>query len=426
MPATKTIRQKFKSSIRRGTGEAILLMQKYPALDFSKAIIKACLVNYAYDGQSEGSRTDYLLEMITCSKRKNKIRTAILKGLRKEKTNTWALEQLFELATYFAKKGDNEARGAIYKRFYHKIIPGSDWCGQQAIINLDGFEGLKYIAATFGKALAKDPDDLQDDLLISQFQDDNPLIKVRRDLEEAGRQNHYIKIYLDVIDQVETSRKEYVRPVINYALVTERINKKALMPINTLSARELSLEDIKRLADDFLIETDPIKIERYMRVFDKVTYPYDYKPILEIAAGNNKENERLVEFASSVLKNFSGIDIRRLAVKRLTTSKEPQDYLDLLVSNYKKGDHKLLTEVVKNCKTEDSVHFIVYSLISIYTANKTPKCREPLEAIYQRLTCGIHREDIVKILIENNVLSKRISKEIRYDSVPEIRQLAAT
>jgi hypothetical protein len=123
------------------------------------------------------------------------------------------------------------------------------------------------------------------------------------------------------------------------------------------------------------------------------------------------------------LKFFSGSDIREFAIEKLKKVKIPSDYLDLLVSNYKNGDFKLLTEIVARCKNEHDIHSLVYGYINIYEANKTKECKEPLEAIYDKLTCGIHRVDIIKILIENNVLSNRIKNEIKFDSNDEIRKL---
>ena len=73
MTNNKTIKQRFQSSIRRGTGEAHLIMQQNPTVDFSTDIIKASLTNYAYDGQSEGSRDLYLSELIALSKQHDKI-----------------------------------------------------------------------------------------------------------------------------------------------------------------------------------------------------------------------------------------------------------------------------------------------------------------------------------------------------------------
>lgn len=54
-----TLREKFRSAIKRGTGETHLIMMENPKMDFSSDIIKAALTNYAYDSQSEGSRADY-------------------------------------------------------------------------------------------------------------------------------------------------------------------------------------------------------------------------------------------------------------------------------------------------------------------------------------------------------------------------------
>ena len=423
MTDNKTIKQRFKSSINRGTGEAHLIIQSNPTIDFSTEIIKASLTNYAYDGQSEGSRALYISELITLSKKQDKIRNAILKGLETEQKDTWALVQLFDLAKIFAKQGDKEARQAIYNRFFKKIIYGSAWCGYTSIIELDGLEGLKYIASTIGKSLEKNLDDWQDSSIIQHFQEDNPKIKAQHELEKASKENHFIKIYLDNIKRTENNRENHQqkRPIVNYKSVTEKINSKAIVPISPFAAKKLSKADIKKLADDFLNETDRIKLEKYMRVFDKVKYPYDYLPILEIAKSKNKKGDRLVEYATGALKYFSGNDIRKFAIECLSVTKSPSDYLDLLVSNYKNGDSKLLTRIADNCKSEDTIHNIVYGFINIYEANKTKECKEPLEAVYAKLTCGIHRQDIVKILIDNKVLSKQIKQEIKYDSVQEIR-----
>lgn len=278
------IKQRFKSSIKRGTGEAHLLMQSYPAIDFSAAIIKASLTPYGYDPQAEGSRALYLSELITLSKRQDKIRAAILAGLANEQEDTWALVQLFDLATFFAKQGDKTARQAIYDRFY-KIIEGSDWCGYDSILELDGIAGLQFIATTIGRAIEKDPDNWQDSSIIDKCQGEYPAINVRKELEKAATENRYIKIYLDNITQTESNRKksqiQHPRPVINYATVSERINSKAISPI--FRPKELPKADLKKLANDFLKETDRLKLEKYMRVFSMLKYPYDYKPILQLA-----------------------------------------------------------------------------------------------------------------------------------------------
>jgi hypothetical protein len=420
-----TIEQRFKSSIRRGTGEANLIMQQNPAINFSSEIIKACLKNYAIDGQSEGSRAVYLSELIGLSGQHAKIRKAILNGLESEQEDTWALVQLFDLATFFAKHGDSGAKKAIYNRFFKNIISGSDWCGYASIIELDGLEGLKYIATTIGKSIEPNPGDWQDNSIILHFQEDNPDIRAMQELEKASNNNSYIKTYLANIERTQQSRDNYKEParVINYTTVTEKINGKFIVPLSPAGAKKLSEGDINKLADDFLNETDRVKLEKYMRIFDKVRFPYNYQPVLEIAKRKNNKNDRLIEFATAALKYFTGDDIRKFAIEKLRSTKSPSDYLDLLVSNYENGDGKLLTAIAKNCKGDNNIHSIVYGYINIYTANKTIECKEPLEAVYEKLTCGIHRQEIIAILIENKVLSDQIRQEIKFDSSLKTRQL---
>jgi hypothetical protein len=132
----------------------------------------------------------------------------------------------------------------------------------------------------------------------------------------------------------------------------------------------------------------------------------------------------LIEYASGALKYFTGPDIRKFAIETLEHTKHPSDFLDLLVSNFKPMDSKLLTHIARNCKNELDTHAIVWGYVSIYKANKTKTCREALEIIYDKLTCSIHRKQIVQILKDNRVLSKQIKKEIRYDSDEDIRKLA--
>ncbi len=428
MPDNKIIKQRFKSSIRRGTGEAHLIIKSNPTVDFTADIIKASLKNYAYDGQSEGSRALYISQLISLSAKQDKIRNAILQGLATEQKDTWALVQLFELATIFAKNGDVEAKKAIYKRFFRKIIDGSDWCGYASIIELDGLAGLKYIATTIGKSLERNIEDWQDSSIIQHFQTDNSSINAMQELEEASKENHFIKFYLDNVKRTEDGRENYQRPVvsINYETVKERINdEKRRVPIHPFEAQRLTKKDIKKLADDFLKETNRQKREKYMRIFDRIKYPYQYSPILEIVKSKNEKNDRLVEYAAGALKHFSGNDIREFAIEILRKTKVPSDYLDLLVSNYKKGDSKLLTTIARNCKNEDDIHAIVYGFINIYKANKAKECKEPLEAVYEKLTCGIHRHDIVKILMDTKVLSKQIKAEIKYDSYEDTRKFSS-
>ena len=263
-----------------------------------------------------------------------------------------------------------------------------------------------------------------DHWFISNYQDKNPQINVYEELENVAKTNPAVRTYLDIVlkhKENQSNRKKRVK--YSEKLITLRI--KNMQPVNLWSWRkkELSQTDIYRLADDFLKQTQRKRIESYLQIFDMVKYPYDYQPLLNYATFPVKKSDRLVEYACGSLKFFQGNDIRQLALQKLNEIRVPHEYLDLLVNNYKKGDAKLLTDIVKRCKNDDEIHSIVFGIIEIYKANKTKECQAPLEAMYDRLNCGIHRTDIVRILIKNKVLPERIKHELQYESEQEIREI---
>ena len=79
--ATITVTEQFFNSLKRGTGEAYLILQDNPNIDFSDIIIKGAITNYAYDQQSEGSRAVYVYRLIKKVKQKDKIIKAVLTKL---------------------------------------------------------------------------------------------------------------------------------------------------------------------------------------------------------------------------------------------------------------------------------------------------------------------------------------------------------
>ena len=132
---------------------------------------------------------------------------------------------------------------------------------------------------------------------------------------------------------------------------------------------------------------------------------------------------RIKEFAIGSLKYLKSDSIRVFALEHIPKTRNPAIYTDILVSNYERGDCKLLTQVANKFKDELIIESLANSYSEIYSANKTVECKEPLEMLYGKMNCGIHRNKIVKILIENNILSDKIRKEIKYDSYLETREL---
>lgn len=422
MTDTADIKRRFFSSLKRGTGEAYLIAKSNPTIDFSTYILKGALRNYAYDGQSEASRAQYIFELVSFSDKKEKIRKAILKGLATEQSDTWGLTHLFDLVKLFAQQGDNEARQAIYDRFLNNPIEGSDWVGHSEIIELDGLNGLIFIAEKFGKYINKNPNIWKDDSIIRRFQDDNPNIKAFGELERLSETNKFIKLYLDCIKRTEESSKSYVRETQNFKdIIDEVINSKPFLSYRR--TKELKEVELNKIAEELLEEKNKANIEKLLDVFTSHKFPFDSEFILKFAKQKATSKNRINEHAIESLKFLRSDNIRQFAIDNIPKVKRPEPFTDILISNYKKGDHQLLTTVANRFENEHMIESLARSYVEIYKANKTKECQEPLEVLYNKMNCGIHRNGVIEVLIENHVLSEKIKTEIKYDSYLETREL---
>jgi hypothetical protein len=419
---TANIKRQFLNSLKRGTGEAYLLLRDNPKIDFSSHIIKGVLNIYAYDGQSEGDRAKYIFDIISISNHQDKIRKAVLQGLATEQDETWNLTHLFALAKLYAQQDDTEVKQAIYNRFLNNPIEGSDWVGAYEILELDGLNGLFYVGEKFGKYIEQNPDDWQDDWIIRRFQEKNEKIKVSEELQKKANANKFIRIYLDNIKRTKASQdKHKTKPTKYKDIIDEVLNSKPF--ISFRRKRNLTDEEINQVAKQLTSETDKTNIERLLDIFDFYKFPYDSLVILDLAKQKPTNKNRIVEYAIYALKHLKSKDIRNFALDKIQNSKNPIDYSEILVSNYKSGDFKLLSEIADKTKSEHKIEQLAGIYSDIFKANKTKECKEPLEILYNKMNCAIHRKGIVEILIENKVLSEKIKNEIKFDSDLETRKL---
>lgn len=420
--ANANVKRQFLNSLKRGTGEAYFLVRDNPKIDFSNQIIKGVLNIYAYDGQCETDRAKYIFDIISISKQKDKIRKAILQGLKSEQNDTWNLTHLFALAKLYAQQNDTEVKQAIYDRFLNNSFEGSDWVGANEILELDGLNGLFYVAEKFGKHIEKNPDNWQDDWIIKRFQEENKKIKVSEELKKKAKTNNFIRIYLDNIKKTNTSQENYrTKPTKYKDIIDEVLNSKPF--ISFRKKRNLTDEELNQIAKQLIEETNKSNIEKLLDIFDFYKFPSDSQIILNLAKQKRTSKNRIVEKAIEALKHLKSKDIRNFAMDKIQNSKNPIDYLEILVSNYKSGDFKILSEIANKTNNEHKIEQLAGIYTDIFKTNKTKESKQPLEILYAKMNCAIHRNGIVEILIENKVISDKIKNEIKFDSDLETRKL---
>ncbi|MDJ1471153.1 hypothetical protein [Xanthocytophaga flava] len=423
MKTTTRIKQQFLKALKRGTGEAYLILKNNPEINFSDQIIKGALNIYAYDGQSEGDRAQYIFDIISISKQKDKIRKAVLLGLATEQNDTWNLTHLFALTKLYAQQNDSEAKQAIYDRFLNHPIEGSDWVGESEIVELDGLDGLFYVSEKYGRYIEQNPGDWQDGSVIRHFQEEHKDINVYAELNERARFNKYIQIYLDNVERTKASWEKHKKELVHYKdIVEEVLTSKPFISVRR--KRNLTGNEVNQIAERLIEETDKSAIERLLDIFNSYRFPYDSNIILNFAKQKRTHKNSMVDNAISALKYLKSQSIREFALDKVQTTKKPIDFLEILISNYKSGDAKLLSEIANKTNSEYKIEQLAGIYTDIYKANQTKECKEPLEILYSKMNCAIHRNGIVKILIENGVLSDKIREEIKYDCDSDTRTLS--
>ena len=422
------VRQQFRRSLRCGTGRAYLLMRGHAGVDFSADLIKAARTNYAHDKQCEGDRAEYVAGLIELSGRKDKIVERVLEALVQERQDGWGLDQMFSLARIWAGEGNETARRAMYRRYRRKPIKGFAWAGEMDIVELDGLAGLLFIAQRRGAALLADAADYEDSMLVDAYERDHPGVDVYGALRKASRGDRAVGKYLESIRQhkleVRDTKRKPGPKRFSYEQMKEVLDSPGkCAPFRITRARWLTKRDLRRVADDFLRERDPAMLRRYLTVFVFREYPYDYHALLKIAMGRNDRKYQLVERACRALRYFQGEDIRRFAIAKLKVTNRPEDYLQLLVSNYRQGDVRLLARIADRYRSEDTIHGLAHAFSDIYEENSTRECRRPLEILYEKLTCSLCRYSHLMIMHNNGVLSRRILREMEFDNDKETREL---
>jgi hypothetical protein len=373
-----TIRDRFKSSIKRGTGEAYLLIKKYPQIDFTKEILSVAANTHWFDAQSEGTREKYFYDLVNVSKNKTALIEKIIDLLKKERKDTWAIEQLFNLCAMFGKGGIVSARQAVYSQYMKNRIDDTPWLGEKAIINIDRDKGIEF-------------------------------------LTELNKYD-----YKDRIKEYHSKSKK-INFKSTYSLIKRKIDSDQLF-LSPGMAKSINKTIIKKIANDFISEIELNAKLKYLKFFKWVIFPNKYQYLLDVLKKINS-NAFLIEEAVESLKFFKGDDIRQVALKKVKSNRNANSYLGLLINNYQKDDAAWLYPLVKKQNTPDKAHSIIWDIVDIYRKNNTNECRRILEFLYENLACGPHRYDVVKILKYNGVLNKDIQKEIKYDSFIETRKL---
>ncbi|MCX7749668.1 MAG: hypothetical protein N2645_22670 [Clostridia bacterium] len=94
----------------------------------------------------------------------------------------------------------------------------------------------------------------------------------------------------------------------------------------------------------------------------------------------------------------------------------------LFENNYYKSDYKYVETVFNREFNDFDFHSIGLTVLNVFENNRTEKSLPIMERIYYEGQCSICRERCINILIENDILSDKISKACLFDCNYDIRE----
>ncbi len=413
----------FKEELKKGTGSALLIMRQHPASSFAKDIYRACHNNPDYDPQCSGSRAQYLFELIEMLKNKEAFKAKLIKKFNDSREDSLSWQQLFDLMKLFAQNGNKFAKKAVYRKFQYFTARGENYLGDSEIVDLDGLQGLLFVANEKGKWFSAHPEDRDHDCFITSVQEKFPNIDVWKLLCTQARSNKYIKSYVDVIKKYRL-RQVKRQERLSYEAITDLIRKNKGVSIVSW-ARTAKRKDLIRVANDLISEKDEKLIRLRLRAFIETKFPLNYQLLFQFLSSKDKRTQSL---ALQTLSLFKSEELRNLALKNLPKGNFLSEYLGILARNYQSKDAVLIEKIILSTNNDVELHAMGGSSIKeLYLTNNPTKkgIKKVLLDFYERGYCALCRKELIEIMLQYKLLPKYIREEAKWDCNLDIRSLVS-
>lgn len=416
----------FADAIRKGLGRALLHVREYGSHGVAQDIIYACLNNLAYDAQCEETREEWLFGLLEASGLKDVARQDILKAIGKPETEstTWTMLQLVCLASEYARRGDQEAKEAIYHAFdRHRHACQADWLGVEQIVSLDGMPGLLHVAKALGAESLRNPTWLVDETAFEIAAGKFGAEAVMAQLAQRAEEDRDIQAYREAVQkQLEQRKQPKVRAAKPLAEVLAAIESSDdrcfwLMPWSA----KASQNDLTTLSDRLLQESRPTQQARYLRAFTRKEMPRITERLFELAESQDTDVRWL---SVRALSNTSDSRVREFAIRLLKREPARVDALEMLARNYEPGDHLLVESVLPTEGDNDAIHSAVLDVKKISHHAKDPNLARCLLWVYEISPCATCRQEAIKELLKVGRAPQEMLQECLWDCLQDTRKLA--
>lgn len=434
------IKSKFKEAFRRGLGSAYIELKNCISREKYKDIVLwCCLHNTCYDAQCEGGRGIYLYEAISLYDDKRYFEEAIIEQFLKREIDTWLFDQFCDLLVQFALDGSIRARNALYAKYDALTLLILNNRDKQTdkdnyewlcvwLTSLDGFRAFKRIAERIGELLIgrKDKSTLNFSWFYCNSQNKFGTKRVDKYLLENVTKSLAIKTFFDEVVYTENQSSRSNNSTTLQELIEACNQEKGFRNrfIAIRFARTASQDDLVKLAQVALKETNLDKKVSLLWAFRNTRFPLDEKFVFELAEDNNQS---IRDIAFEMMGHLSSERVHDYVVDLVKQEKEMASALSLLCHCYKNEDEKLLVEGIKNLSVsyDDGGWHGAFMEVERLLEKRTLKVDPSLFIyVYRKTLCSSCRSRIVQGMSKRKILPDEILEECLYDSYEDTRKFA--
>jgi hypothetical protein len=415
--------KEFEKLVSLGLGRAVLQLLERPTEPFREVILDACLNNKAYDAQIEGSRAEYMMDLMRLTGDLPFYADAVLEGLKKE-AEDWDTWQRFRIARLLAQEGSQRAREGMREAF--SSSPESMISSfAEEFIELDGIEGLLYVVDRRGEQLRQNSEKWEDDYFLSVAADKCGKEVTKVALKDAAGKNQNVRAYLRAVEENRVKREKRKQPrsgKLTYDEIRSLIENGKDANSLVKWSQTATEPELQRAARDLAQATDPRKLKRYLLLFRKRRFPLEYEPLfrlLELPDGP------VPRHALVVLANLEDEKVRGLAFNLVESKSSLRGYaIDLLVKNFRDGDHAVIEGWCDAEENPPDINAYDRSLREFFVAHPNPATElRLLTKLYEKEPCAHCRCHIVDRLLKLGGLTETLRRECEHDSYKETRKL---
>ena len=417
----------FERSLQSGLGRAIQYLKQHDATLYQDVILNACLHNTTYDPQVEGSRVNYLFEIINLTGNITFYRNRVLQATRdfNETTGDWDVFQLVELTALLAKHGDREARKVLYDVFIANV-KDEDALAALEIIEVDGVSGFMFVIDHIVPIIKRDPDPVINHVILYALEESIGKAELPGTLNALRKLSPNVDWYLTLLEgadkESEMRPKRQTDATLSYAEVKHRIEHGIHIDGN-LWGREADEDSLRQAAADLLLQTDPKRVYAYLRIFIRRPFPLEPHKLFSFMDLTHPVI-RLPVVTLGVLAQIQHPSVREFALKLISEDQHPGCAVELLARNFVSGDWSLIEQLSMRPYDDQTRHDLGWSVQAIFKWHPTPLAVQTLLNVYEYGPCSTCRRHILLMLQSINAVPEAIREECNYDANYEIRELA--